>query len=74
MTGVQAIKGMAHFSGTGPPGTHCHQCKHFSGKRPEWEGQPPKRGTCKLVARFGKSRPAKFSGGELSCNRYEAAE
>lgn len=69
-----AVKGMAHFAGSGPQGLRCHQCVHWTGKRPEWEGQSVKNGTCLLskpLTHRGKLVP--FSGGEFSCNKFAEA-
>jgi hypothetical protein len=30
----QTLPGMAHWAGTGPPGTTCEQCKHFGYSAP----------------------------------------
>ena len=38
MTAMNVIKGMAHFSGSGPEGTTCGQCNHFlKPSRPDWQ-------------------------------------
>lgn len=71
---VRAVKGMVHFTGTGPSGTYCHECKHWTGRRPEYAGQSPKRGTCVLsMPLTPKGKRVRFSGGEFSCNKFAEA-
>ena len=68
---VRAVKGMAHFAGTGPSGTYCHECKHWSGKRPQWEGQAANMGSCALSKPLTpKGKLVRFKGNELSCNKF----
>lgn len=71
----RAVNGMAHFAASGPAGTYCHACKHWTGKRPEWEGQPVKLGSClKAKPLTPKGKPVRFGGNELACNKFGAVD
>jgi hypothetical protein len=55
----EAVPGMAHFLGSGPPGTYCSRCRFYLGKRCE-----------KYRRMMGHSGPA-FSSANRSCKYYE---
>ena len=68
------VPGMAHFAGTGPAWTHCHQCRHWSGKRPKGDLDSIGKGQCDKAARMlrRKSTP-KVPGVTMACKHYEAS-
>lgn len=72
---VQMIPGMAHFAGTGPDWTYCHECVHWRGKRPAHSNDSVGKGQCDKCARMLRRRSApKVAGRTLACRHFEAAQ
>lgn len=62
-------EGMAHFSGTGPPGEECWHCEHWNGRR-RTNAAMIRNGSCtKFQAMTGK-KGATFIGTSKACKYF----
>jgi hypothetical protein len=76
---VDAVPGMAHFRGSGPPGTECRSCFFYGsqpGPRPRriptFEEYRSKRcGNCLKYEQLMSQRGPKVHGSNASCRYYK---